>query len=79
MIRDINPIYCSQDRPDTFFYRTIKSDNKTAIVKYTWPDLKDYGPAYKMTHEKDGWKLDNVYCDCGSLKKISVDLPDACK
>jgi hypothetical protein len=66
MIRDVNPIYCGQDYPDVFLYRTIKSNRKEAIVTYTWPIYMTDGPVYKLVHDKDHWMLDDI--DCSGTK-----------
>ena len=63
MIGDINLIYCGQDHPDVFYYRTLRSDENMALISYTWPqDMIDGGPRYLMVREKDGWKLAGTSC-----------------
>jgi hypothetical protein len=69
MLGGTHPIYCAQDRPDVFFYRTIRSSENEALVTYAWAEDETDGPAYLLVREKDGWKLDAVYCDWAASKK----------
>ena len=63
MLEDNLPIYCGNDHPDDFLYRTIKSDQQHAIVTYRWPDTPLEGYAfYRFINDNGVWKLDDIKC-----------------
>ncbi len=61
MYRDVNPISCAQDVPGVYIYKTIRTNDKEAIVQYIWPNSEPFaGPTYRLVYDDGLWKLDSV-------------------
>jgi hypothetical protein len=59
---DINPLYCAQNLPNEFLYRTIKSNGHEALVTYMWPGDKPDQPVYRLVKDDGRWVLDAISC-----------------
>lgn len=61
MYRSVNPISCAQDVPGVYIYKTIRANDKEAIVQYIWPNSEPFtGPSYRLVYNDGLWKLDGV-------------------
>jgi hypothetical protein len=61
MYRDVNPISCAQDVPGVYIYKTIRANNKEAIIQYIWPNSEPFtGPSYRLVYNDGLWRLDGV-------------------
>jgi hypothetical protein len=69
---DINPFTCAQDYlEEGYMYKTISSDNRTAIIAYRWPHLPEVVATYRLIFQNNQWIVDAV--DCGDSTKFNWD------
>lgn len=60
---DINPVNCSNDMLDAYFYRTERQTDDEAIVSYKWPgELNDSAATYRLRKIAGHWMLDAISC-----------------
>ncbi len=59
---DINPVSCTQDKSDDYFFRTEQQTTHQAIISYAWPENQDASATYRLLKDAKGWKLDAVSC-----------------
>ncbi len=58
-----NPLTCAQDYYDEgYIYKTLSSDDKTAIIAYRWPYLPEVVATYRLILQNKRWVVDGVAC-----------------
>ncbi len=69
---NIDPFTCAQDSyEEGYIYKTLSSDDKTAIIAYRWPYLPEVVATYRLISQNKRWIVDGV--DCGNSTKFNWD------
>jgi hypothetical protein len=63
---DADPILCAQDYPQTYLFRTTRSDPDLAVIETAWPGENgappEPGTTYRLKLTAGVWKIDGIAC-----------------
>jgi hypothetical protein len=67
---DYDPVTCTADNPDYFFFRQERANDYEAIVVTSWPWSGEVLGTYKLVKVHAKWQLDGIAC--GGNEKFNM-------
>jgi hypothetical protein len=59
---EYDPVTCTANNPDYFYYRQERANDHEAIVVTSWPGRREVLGTYKLIKVQAKWQLDGIAC-----------------